>query len=162
MASNYSFDIVSEFDRQELVNALDQTRREVVSRFDLKDTDTEINLEDEHLTINTESEFTLNSVTDILQTKAIKRGLSLKIFDYGAVEPASSNRVRQQIKLKKGIDQELGKKVSKLIRDQFKAQVAIQGDALRVTSKSKDELQAIIQFLKTQDFPIALQFTNYR
>lgn len=110
MASTYSFDIVSEFDRQELVNALDQTKREVVSRFDLKDTNTEITLEDDHLTINTESEFTLTSVTDILQTKAVKRGLSLKIFDYGAVETASGNRVRQQIKLKKGIDQELAKK----------------------------------------------------
>jgi uncharacterized protein YajQ (UPF0234 family) len=162
MASTYSFDIVSEFDRQELVNALDQTRREVGSRFDLKDTKTEIELEEDNLTINTESEFTLNSVTDILQTKAVKRGLSLKIFDYGAVEPASGNRVRQQIKLKQGIEQELGKKISKLIRDQFKAQVAIQGDALRVTSKSKDELQEIIQFLKAQDFPVALQFTNYR
>ncbi len=162
MASTYSFDIVSEFDRQELVNALDQTKREVVSRFDLKDTNTEITLEDDHLTINTESEFTLTSVTDILQTKAVKRGLSLKIFDYGAVEAASGNRVRQQIKLKKGIDQELAKKISKMIRDQFKVQVAIQGDALRVTSKSKDDLQSIIQFLKTQDFPVALQFTNYR
>lgn len=162
MASTYSFDIVSEFDRQELVNALDQTKREVVSRFDLKDTNTEITLEDDHLTINTESEFTLTSVTDILQTKAVKRGLSLKIFDYGAVETASGNRVRQQIKLKKGIDQELAKKISKMIRDQFKVQVAIQGEALRVTSKSKDDLQSIIQFLKTQDFPVALQFTNYR
>jgi uncharacterized protein YajQ (UPF0234 family) len=162
MASTYSFDIVSEFDRQELVNALDQTRREVGSRFDLKDTNTEITLEDEHLTINTASEFTLTAVVDILQTKAAKRGLSLKIFDYGEVETASGNRVRQQIKLKKGIDQELGKKISKLIREQFKVQVSIQGDALRVSSKSKDELQAIIQFLKTQDFPVALQFTNYR
>lgn len=162
MASNYSFDIVSEFDRQELVNALDQTRREVISRFDLKDTNTEINLEADHLTINTENEFTLRSVIDILQTKAVKRGLSLKIFDYKEVETASGNRVRQQIKLKQGIDQELAKKLSKLIRDQFKAQVTIQGDALRVSSKSKDELQNIIQFLKTQEFPVALQFTNYR
>lgn len=162
MASNYSFDIVSEFDRQELVNALDQTRREVISRFDLKDTNTEIDLEEEQLTINTESEFTLNSVTDILQTKAVKRGLSLKIFDYGAVETASGNRVRQQIKLRQGIEPELAKKISKLIRDQFKVQVTIQGDALRVTSKSKDDLQMVIQFLKGQDFPVALQFTNYR
>ncbi|MCS6960587.1 MAG: YajQ family cyclic di-GMP-binding protein [Pseudanabaenaceae cyanobacterium SKYGB_i_bin29] len=162
MAATYSFDIVSEFDRQELVNALDQTRREVNTRFDLKDTNTTIELEADHLTINTASELTLNSVVDILQTRAVKRGLSLKIFDYGPIESASGNRVRQQIKLKQGIEQELAKKISKLIRDQFKVQVTIQGDALRVSSKSKDDLQSVIQFLKTQDFPVALQFTNYR
>ncbi|MBD2187376.1 YajQ family cyclic di-GMP-binding protein [Pseudanabaena mucicola] len=163
MASSYSFDIVSDFDHQELVNALDQTRREIVSRYDLKSTKTEVELEKELITINTNSEMTLTSVVDVMQSKAIKRGLSLKIFDYGEIESASGNRVVQKIKLKKGIEQEQAKKLSKLIRDAFpKCQASIQGDALRVTSKSKDELQEIIQLVKAEDFPLALQFTNYR
>lgn len=163
MASSYSFDIVSDFDHQELVNALDQTRREIVSRYDLKSTKTEVELEKELITINTNSEMTLTSVVDVMQSKAIKRGLSLKIFDYGEIESASGNRVVQKIKLKKGIEQDQAKKLSKLIRDAFpKCQASIQGDALRVTSKSKDELQEIIQLVKAEDFPLALQFTNYR
>jgi uncharacterized protein YajQ (UPF0234 family) len=163
MASSFSFDIVSEFDHQELVNALDQTRREIASRYDLKSTDTEIALEADAISINTDSEFTLTSVVDVMQTKAVKRNLSLKIFDYGEVHSASGNRVTQSIKLRKGIEQDLAKKISKLVRDRFsKVQVAIQGDALRVSAKSKDDLQAVIQSLKSEDFPVALQFTNYR
>ncbi len=163
MASNYSFDIVSDFDRQELVNALDQVRREIASRYDLKNTDTEITLEADTVTVKTDSEFTLTSVHDVLQSKAVKRSLSLKIFDYGKIESASGNRVIQVIALKKGIEQDLAKKISKLIRDEFnKVQATIQGDSLRVTSKSKDELQAVMQLVKSEDFPVALQFTNYR
>lgn len=163
MATSFSFDVVSEFDRQELLNAIDQTRREISSRYDLKDTGTELNLDSENLTIKTSSEFTLTSIHDVLQNKAIKRNLSLKIFDYGNVESASGDRVVQIIKLRKGIEQELAKKISKLIRDSFpKVQSTIQGDALRITSKSKDELQAVMQLLKSQDYPCALQFTNYR
>jgi cyclic-di-GMP-binding protein len=163
MASSFSFDIVSEFDRQELVNALDQVRREIASRYDLKSTDTEIALEADAISINTDSEFTLTSVVDVMQTKAVKRNLSLKIFDYGEVNSASGNRVTQSIKLRQGIEQDLAKKISKLVRDRFgKVQVSIQGDALRVSAKSKDDLQAVIQALKSEDFPVALQFTNYR
>lgn len=163
MASTYSFDIVSDFDHQELVNAIDQTVREIKSRYDLKDTQTTVELGDSGITINTDSEFTLNSVHDILQTKAAKRNLSLKIFDFGKVESASGNRVRQEIKLKKGISQEIAKQITKLMRDQFKkVQGSIQGDAVRVSSKDKDELQVVIQRLKQEDFPVALQFTNYR
>ncbi len=163
MASTYSFDIVSDFDQQELVNAIDQTVREIKSRYDLKDTQTTVELGDAGITINTDSEFTLNSVHDILQTKAAKRNLSLKIFDFGKVESASGNRVRQEIKLKKGISQEIAKQITKLIRDEFKKiQGSIQGDAVRVTSKDKDDLQTVIQRLKQEDFPVALQFTNYR
>lgn len=163
MASTFSFDIVSEFDRQELVNALDQTNREIQSRYDLKDTKTTLELGDEVITVNTDSEFTLDAVHTLLQTKAAKRNLSLKIFDYGKVESASGNRVRQEIKLKKGIGQEIGKQITKLIRDEFKKiQASIQGDAVRVSAKSKDELQAVIQRLKQEDLPVALQFTNYR
>jgi cyclic-di-GMP-binding protein len=163
MASTFSFDVVSDFDRQELVNAVDQARREVTTRFDLKDTKTQIDLEEEQIVINTENEFVLGQVKDLLTTKAVRRNLSLKIFDFQKAEPAAGSRVRQVIKLKKGISQELAKQISKLIRDNFKnTQSQIQGDAVRVTSKSKDELQDIIAKLKSQDYPVALQFTNYR
>ncbi|AFY70676.1 UPF0234 protein yajQ [Thalassoporum mexicanum PCC 7367] len=163
MAGTYSFDIVSDFDRQELVNAIDQAKREIGSRYDLKDTNTEIELEANSITVKTDSEFTLEAVLGVLQTKAVKRQLSLKIFDYGKVESASGNRVIQEITLKKGIDKDLAKKISKLIRDSFKkVQASIQGDAVRVSAKSKDELQQVIQLLKSEDFPVALQFTNYR
>lgn len=163
MASSFSFDVVSEFDRQELVNAVDQAKREVTTRFDLKDTKTEIDLQEEQIVINTENEFVLGQVKDLLTTKAVKRNLSMKIFDFQKEEQAAGGRVRQVIKLKKGLSQDLAKQMSKLIRDNFKgAQSQIQGDALRVTSKSKDELQQIIALLKGKDFPVALQFTNYR
>lgn len=163
MASTYSFDIVSDFDYQELVNAVDQTNRDIISRYDLKDTKTTLELGKETITINTDSEFTLDAVHTILQTRAAKRQLSLKIFDYGKVESASGNRVRQEIKLKKGISQEIAKQISKLIRDEFKkVQASIQGDAVRVSAKVKDDLQTVIQRLKQEDFPVALQFTNYR
>lgn len=163
MASSFSFDVVSDFDRQELVNALDQTEREVISRYDLKDTKTTIDLSEDAITINSDSEFTLQAIHTILQTKAAKRNLSLKIFDYGKIESASGNRVRQEIKLRKGISTELAKQISKLIRDEFnKIQASIQGDAVRVSAKSKDELQSVIQRLKHEEFPAALQFTNYR
>lgn len=163
MASTFSFDIVSDFDRQELVNAIDQTTREIGARYDLKDTKTTVELGENSIVINTDSDFTLQAIHTILQTKAAKRNLSLKIFDYGKVESASGNRVRQEITLKKGISSELGKQISKLIRDEFKkVQASIQGDAVRVSAKSKDELQTVIQRLKQEDYPVALQFTNYR
>lgn len=163
MAATYSFDIVSDFDRQELVNTVDQTIREIKSRYDLKDTNTTLELGDEAITVNTDSEFTLDALQTILRTKAAKRNLSQKIFEYSKIETASGNRIRQEIKLKKGISQEIAKQITKLIRDEFKkAQATIQGDTVRVSSKTKDELQTIIQRLKQEDFPVALQFTNYR
>lgn len=163
MASTYSFDVVSDFDRQELVNAIDQTNREIDTRYDLKDTKTTVELGTDSITVNTDSDFTLQAVHTILQTKAAKRNLSLKIFEYGKVETAGGNRVRQEIKLQKGISSEVAKQISKLIRDEFKKiQASIQGDAVRVTAKSKDELQTVIQRLKQEDYPVALQFTNYR
>lgn len=163
MAATYSFDIVSDFDRQELVNALDQTQREIASRYDLKDTKTTLELGEGAIAVNSDSEFTLQAVQIVLQTKAAKRNLSLKIFDFGTVESAGGNRVRQEIKLKKGIGQEIGKQITKLIRDRLKkVQPSIQGDVVRVSSKSKDDLQQVIQLLKQEDFPIDLQFTNYR
>jgi hypothetical protein len=163
MASNYSFDVVSEFDRQELVNAIDQASREINSRYDLKDTKTTLELSEDKITVETASDMTLTAVHDILQAKAAKRNLSLKIFDYGAVESASGDRVRQKITLKQGISQEIAKQISKQIRDEFKkVQASIQGDALRVNAKDKDDLQKVIQFLKQEEYPVALQFTNYR
>lgn len=163
MASTCSFDIVSDFEWQELVNAIDQANREIKARYDLKDTKTEIKLESTEITISTDSEFTLDAVHNVLQTKAVKRKLSLKIFDYGTIESASGNRVRQAIKLQKGIDAELAKKISKLIRTDYKkVQASIQGDVVRVSSKSKDDLQQVMQDLKQEDWPVALQFTNYR
>jgi uncharacterized protein YajQ (UPF0234 family) len=162
MASSFSFDVVSDFDRQELVNAVDQTKRDVSTRYDLKDTKTQIELGETEITINTASEMTLGAVKDILESKAVRRGLSLKIFDFQKMEEAAGGRVRQLIKLRKGLTSELAKEISKLIRDNSKAQSQIQGDAVRVTSKSKDELQQIMALLKGKDYPVPLQFTNYR
>ena len=163
MASTYSFDVVSDFDRQELVNAIDQTVRDVKRRYDLKDTKSTVELGEQTITINTDSEFTLDAVQKLLREKAAKRNLSQKIFEVGKIESASGNRVRQEITLKKGISQEIAKKISKLIRDDFKkVQASIQGDAVRVSAKNKDELQTVIQRLKQEELPIDLQFTNYR
>jgi cyclic-di-GMP-binding protein len=163
MASTYSFDIVSDFDAQELVNALDQTEREIKARYDLKDTKTTIELGKDSIVINTDSEFTLDAVHSVLQTKSAKRNLSLKIFDYGKIESASGSRVRQEITLKRGLNAEIAKQLSKLIRDEFKKiQASIQGDLVRVSAKDKDELQQVIQRLKQEDLPVALQFINYR
>jgi hypothetical protein len=164
MAGEASFDIVSEFDRQELVNAVDQTERDVRTRYDLKDSNTQFDLGDKQLVITSDSELTLASVRDVLETKALRRKLSLKIFDYG--EPQETGkRVRQTITLRQGISDDLAKKIQKQIKEQFpKAQARIQGDALRVASKSKDELQNVIRMLREREdeYPVALQFINYR
>lgn len=163
MASDCSFDIVSQFDEQELVNTLDQARREIQTRYDLKDTKTEIAQSKDTVTITTDSEMTLKSVRDILETKAVKRGLSLKIFKYGKEETASGGRVRQSVALQQGISQELAKDINKQLRESFpKVKPQIQGDAIRVTAKNRDDLQAVIGFLKQKDLPVALQYINYR
>lgn len=163
MASTSSFDIVSKFDRQELKNAVDQAQREIRTRYDLKDTKTEIELEDEQITINTASEYSLQAVKDTLESKIISRKLSLKILDYQDEEEASGARMRQVIKLKEGLKDEIAKKIAKQIRDEFKKVTPqIQGDTIRVQAKSRDDLQAVIQMLKDADFPVALQFVNYR
>ena len=163
MASVSSCDIVSDVDQQELKNALDQALREIHTRYDLKDTKTSIEATDAQLTINSDSEYTLGSVRDLLESKFIRRGLSLKILDYGSEEPASGGRVRQVVKLRRGIPEDLAKQLSKRIRDEFKKVTPqIQGNAVRVQGKNKDDLQAVIQALKAEDYPVALQFTNYR
>jgi uncharacterized protein YajQ (UPF0234 family) len=163
MASDCSFDIVSQFDEQELVNALDQTRREVHTRYDLKDTKTEITYNKDSITIVTDGPLTLKNVRDILETKAVRRQLSLKIFKPGKEEDAAGGRIRQVIQLQQGISQELAKEISKYIRDTYpKVRPQVQGDAVRVTAKSRDELQAVITLLKQKDYPVALQYINYR
>jgi len=163
VASLASFDIVSTFDRQELKNALDQTEREIRTRYDLKDTKTTLTLGEHELTINTASETSLRAVRDLLESKLIRRGLSLKILEYGKEEEASGGRVRQVITLRQGIPDELARKITKRIRDDFKKVTPqIQGDAVRVQAKNKDDLQAVIRTLKAEDYPVALQFVNYR
>jgi uncharacterized protein YajQ (UPF0234 family) len=163
MADTFSFDVVSDFDRQELVNAVDQVRREVGQRYDLKDSGTTIDLEERALTIVTASDMTLEAVADVLRQKATKRNLSLKIFDFQTPEPVGGNKVKQEVKLRKGLSQELAKKLSKTVRDSLKkVTVAIQGESLRVTGKNKDDLQQAIQLLREQDLEVPLQFENYR
>ncbi|MFN8526558.1 MAG: YajQ family cyclic di-GMP-binding protein [Chloroflexota bacterium] len=158
-----SFDVVSQYDRQELVNAIDQSLREVRTRFDLKDTGSEISLEKDSIAMASASEFTLQQMKDLFLTKVVRRELSPKIFDWGKVEEASRGTVRQQVKLRAGIDQDLARKIVKLIRDnQPKLKATIQGDAVRVSGASKDALQAAIKLLREQDYPVPLQFVNYR
>lgn len=163
MASTNSFDVVSDFDQQELTNAIDQTMREVRTRFDLKSTNTEIEQEDNQVTITTDTDFTLKAVTDILESRMIRRGLSLKILDYQQQENASGGKVRQPIKLKRGIPEDVAKQLNREIKSDFKKVTAqIQGDSIRVSSKSKDDLQDVMQTLKEKDLSVPLQFTNFR
>jgi len=163
MANLSSFDIVSKTDLQEVKNAVDQASKELAQRFDFKGSKSRITLEGTDLIVLSDDEYKLKSVLDILQSKLVKRGVSLKALSYGAVEEALGGTVRQKITLQQGISSEKAKEIAKAIRDaKFKAQTQIQGDQVRVLSKDKDELQAVIAFLKGQDFNLPLQFTNYR
>ena len=166
-AGESSFDVVSQFNRQELVNAIDQALREVHTRYDLKDSGTSIELEGGTIKLHSASELSLEATRDVLLQKAVKRQLSPKIFDYGKVEEASKGTVRQTAQLRQGLNQELAREISKLIRDRLpKLKTQIQGDAVRVTGKSKDELQTAIQLLRKteqeRNWPVPLQFVNYR
>jgi len=167
MASDFSFDVVSQFNRQELVNAIDQAVREIHTRYDLKDSGSTIELEPAAVKLHSASEMTLDAVRDVLLQKAVKRSLSPKIFDYGRVEEAARGTVRQTATLRQGLNQDLAREITKLIRDRLpKLKTQIQGDAVRVTGKSKDELQAAISLLRKSEeernWPVALQFVNYR
>jgi len=165
MAGDVSFDVVSDFDQQELVNALDQTRREIATRFDFKGSKAEIELGKDEIVFRADNESRARAMRDLLESKAIRRGLSLKIFDWGEIEEAGGNTVRQKIALKRGLPDDLAKKISKLIRDDFpKLKSQIQGNAVRVSGKSKDELQKVIVRLRqeSEGFPVPLQFENYR
>lgn len=163
MAGESSFDLVSDFDQQELVNALDQARREIATRYDFKGSKVAFDLGKDAITLTADDEYRAGTAKDLLESKAVRRGLSLKIFEWGKIEPAAGGSVRQEIGLKRGLTSEQAKELSKEIREQFpKTKPTIQGDAVRVSAKSKDELQAVIAHLKGLDYPVALQFTNYR
>jgi hypothetical protein len=163
MAGEISFDVVSDFDEQELRNALDQVRREVQQRYDFKGVHVELTQEKSQLTLVTDDEFRARAIRDLIESKALRRGLSLKIFEWGEVEPAGGNKVRQRIGLRRGLPDDLARKLVKMIRDQFpKVQPRVQGDAIRVAGKSKDELQRVIVRLRELDETVPLQFENYR
>ena len=163
MAGEVSFDVVSDFDVQELRNALDQVRREVAQRYDFRGAIVELEQGKDELTLLTDDEYRAGAIKDLIESKAVRRGLSLKIFDWGKVEPAGGNKVRQVIGLRRGLPDELAKKLTKLIRDEFpKIKSQIQGDAVRVSGKSKDELQRVIARLRGLDEVVELQFQNYR
>ena len=163
MSGEASFDVVSDFDVQELRNALDQVRREVAQRYDFRQSTVELEQGKDALTLLTDDEYRAAAVKDLLESKAIRRGLSLKVFDWGKVEPAGGNKVRQVIGLRRGLPDDLAKKITKLVRDEFpKVKSQIQGDAVRVSSKSKDDLQRVIARLRGLDEVVELQFQNYR
>jgi uncharacterized protein YajQ (UPF0234 family) len=163
MAQDNSFDVVSDFDQQELVNALDQTRREITTRYDFKGVTAEIDHEKDQLVLLTDSDMHLKAILDVLQSKLHKRGIDLKVLDPQKPEPAARGNVRQTVKLRRGIADDLARDLNKKIRAAHpKVQVRIEGDKLRVAGKSKDELQAVITDLRAMDLEVPLQFTNYR
>jgi len=163
MAGEVSFDVVSEFDVQELRNALDQVRREVAQRYDFKGATVELEQGADELTLLTDTEFRAGAIKDLIESKAVRRNLSLKIFEWGKLEPAGGDKVRQRIGLRRGLPDDLAKRLTKMIRDEFpKVKSQIQGDAVRVSGKSKDDLQRVITRFRELDEVVPLQFQNYR
>ena len=163
MAGDVSFDVVSDFDEQELRNALDQVRREVQQRYDFKGAQVDLTQEKDRIVLVTDSEMRATAVKDLIESKAVRRNLSLKIFDWGEIAPAGGNKVRQEIVLRRGLPDDLSRKLVKQIREEFpKVQPRIQGDAIRVAGKSKDELQRVMTWLRGLDEAVPLQFENYR
>jgi uncharacterized protein YajQ (UPF0234 family) len=163
VAGDISFDVVSDFDEQELRNALDQVRREVQQRYDFKGAQVDLTQEKDKLVLVTDSEMRAKAIRDLVESKAVRRNLSLKIFEWGPIVPSGGNKVRQEITLKRGLPDDLARKLVKQIRDEFpKVQPRIQGDAIRVAGKSRDELQKVIAMLRELDEAVPLQFENYR
>ena len=163
MAQDYSFDVVSQFDRQELVNAVNQAQREIATRYDFKDTHATIELGEDEITLHGPSDFKLKAMVDVLQSKLIKRQLDLKIIKPGPIEPAAKGTVRQVLTLQQGISDDLARDLVKKIKQVSpKVQPRIQGDAIRVSSREKDLLQAVIQSLRQTETAVPLQFINYR
>jgi cyclic-di-GMP-binding protein len=167
MPNDFSFDVVSDFDRQELINAIDQALREIATRYDLKDSGSTVELEGNTIKLASASDMTLEAVRGVLLGKAARRGLSTKVFDFGKVEDAAKGTVRQTVTLRKGISQELAKEITKIVRDRLpKLKSQIQGEAVRITGKSKDDLQVAIKELRAaeteRNWTSPLQFTNYR
>ena len=160
-----SFDIVSKIELPEVSNAVQQAMKEIQQRYDLKDSKSsiELNEKDNKLILASKDEFSLRAVTDILQSKLVKRGVSLKGLTYGVITPAGGSTVRQEVTLQQGIATEKAKEIVKVIKDsKKKVQASIQGDCVRVAAKDRDELQGVIALLKGKDFGIDMQFTNYR
>lgn len=158
-----SFDIVSQVDRQEIDNALNQTRKEVGQRYDFKGSKTEIREEKDSLLILSEDDFKVKAVVDILQSKLVRRGISLKALDYGKIEPAAGGMVKQNITIRQGVDTEHAKDVVKRLKDsKIKVQAQIQADQVRVSGKKRDDLQEAIALLKQADIDLPLQFINFR
>ncbi len=158
-----SFDIVSEINLQEVDNAVNQAKKEILTRYDFKGSKSDLVLDKEGIHLTSDNEEKMKSVVDVLQSKAIKRGVSLKSFDTGKVELAAGNTVRCLVKLIKGIETEKAKELVKMIKGlNLKVQAAIEGEKLRVSGKNRDDLQQVIQFLKSKDFPLPLQFNNFR
>lgn len=163
MSGEVSFDVVSEFDAMELRNALDQVRREAGQRYDFRGATVDLQQDRDEIVLVTDDEYRAAALKDLILSKAVRRNLSLKIFDWGTVEQAGGNKVRQRIGLRRGLPEDLARKVTKLIRDEFpKVKSQIQGDAVRVSGKSKDELQKVITRLRGLDEVVELQFQNYR
>lgn len=157
-----SFDVVSEVDKHELDNALDQTNREVGTRFDFKGSDARVEKQEKNLQLSAQSEFQINQMLDILRSKLVKRGIDLDCLEYGKVEEVGS-RTKQQITVREGVDKELARKIVKLVKDaKLKVQAAVQGEQVRITGKKRDDLQEVIALLKQSDLGIPLQFTNFR
>ncbi len=158
-----SFDVVSQVDRQEVDNALNQTRKEVGQRYDFKGSKTDIRQEGDDIHIVSDDEHKVKAVVDVLQSKLVRRGVSLKALVYGAVEPAAGGLAKQTITVQQGIDTDKAKAIVKLIKDhKLKVQAQIQADQVRVTGKKRDDLQTVIQLLRQQDLDLPLQFTNFR
>lgn len=163
MANNCSFDIVSEIEMQEMDNAINQTRKEISQRYDFKGAVAEIELNKDEIKIHAQDEFKLESILEVLKGKMVKRGVSPKFMDPQKLEPASNGTVRQVIKLKKGIQKEKAKEIVQDIKNsKIKVQGQIMDDTVRVSGKDKDDLQAVIQLVKSKDYGIELQFINYR
>lgn len=163
MAADHSFDIVSKVNLTEFDNAIQMSLKEILNRFDFKGTKTEIKRETDKLVIISDDDYKLKSVIEILSGKLVKRGISLKFLEFGKVEQALGGTVRQEVKIKQGIQQEQAKEINKKIKESgLKVQTQIQGDQIRVVAKKIDELQAVMQFLKKSNLPIELQFVNYR
>lgn len=163
MSSESSFDIVSKVDMQELNNAIQQAEKEMLTRFDFKGSKSSIKLDKDQLVVTSDDEFKLQNVLDIMHAKMTKRGISIKNLEYSKVEPAAGSTVRQKISMKQGVDQENSKKINILIRDsKIKVKTQIQGDQIRVTGKSRDDLQAVITLLRKADIPLDLQFVNMK
>ncbi len=163
MANNYSFDVVSEVDLQEVDNAVNQAVKEISQRYDFKNSNVEIELKDESIRMSADNEFKLDAAAEILKAKCIKRGVSIKALDFQKVEKASLGTVRQNINIVKGITKEKAKDiVAEIKNSKVKVQAQIMDNQLRISGKDKDDLQAAIQLLRTKDFGVDLQFVNYR